>query len=96
MGGYVAQAPRPPTGCNSCGACTTTRQALPSPRQVPALLNLVEPDRVLFGSDYCWTPPALADAHIAAVDAAESPAEGVTWRSLTTANAKRLFPGGSR
>lgn len=66
------------------------------PRQVPALLNLAEPERVLFGSDYCWTPPALADAHIAAVDAAESPAEGVTWRSLTTANAKRLFPGGSR
>lgn len=27
------------------------------PRQVPALLKLVDPDRVLFGSDYCWTPP---------------------------------------
>ncbi|MFH8496757.1 amidohydrolase family protein [Streptomyces coeruleorubidus] len=66
------------------------------PRQVPALLNLVEPDRVLFGSDYCWTPPALADAHIAAIDAAESPVGGATWRSLTTVNAERLFPGRSR
>ncbi|WP_033318183.1 amidohydrolase family protein [Streptomyces yerevanensis] len=66
------------------------------PRQVPALLKLVDPDRVLFGSDYCWTPPPLADAHIAAIDAAESPAEGTTWRSLTTANAKRLFPGAAR
>lgn len=62
------------------------------PRQVPALLKLVDPDRVLFGSDYCWTPPPLADAHIAAIDASESPAEGTTWRSLTTANAQRLFP----
>ncbi|MER6785105.1 amidohydrolase family protein [Streptomyces sp. NPDC000658] len=62
------------------------------PRQAPALLKLVDPDRVLFGSDYCWTPAPLADAHIAAIDTAEPPAEGATWRSLTTANAQRLFP----
>ncbi|WP_326660112.1 amidohydrolase family protein [Streptomyces canus] len=66
------------------------------PRQVPALLKLVDPDRVLFGSDYCWTPPPLADAHIAAIDAAESPVDGTTWRSLTTANAQRLFPATAR
>ncbi|MFJ9097351.1 amidohydrolase family protein [Streptomyces sp. NPDC102405] len=66
------------------------------PRQAPTLLQLVDPDRVLFGSDYCWTPPALADAHIAAIDAAESPVDGTTWRSLTTANAQRLFPGTTR
>jgi 6-methylsalicylate decarboxylase len=66
------------------------------PRQVPALLGLVDPDRMLFGSDYCWTPPPLADAHIAAIDAAESPVDGTTWRSLTTANAQRLFPGTAR
>ncbi|MFD9441129.1 amidohydrolase family protein [Streptomyces sp. NPDC060006] len=62
------------------------------PRQAPALLKLVDPDRVLFGSDYCWTPAPLADAHIAAIDAAEPPTQDTTWRSLTTANAKRLFP----
>ncbi|WP_284434804.1 amidohydrolase family protein [Streptomyces sp. TUS-ST3] len=66
------------------------------PPQVPALLQLVDPDRVLFGSDYCWTPPPLADAHIAAIDAAEPPAQDTTWRSLTTANAKRLFPPTAR
>lgn len=66
------------------------------PRQIPALLELVDPDRLLFGSDYCWTPPPLADAHIAAIDAAESPVDGTTWRSLTTANAQRLFPGKHR
>ncbi|MBV1942682.1 amidohydrolase [Streptomyces sp. BV286] len=66
------------------------------PRQVPALLKLVDPDRLLFGSDYCWTPAPLADAHLAAIDSAESPAKGTTWRSLTTANAKRLFPESAR
>ncbi|WP_406163482.1 amidohydrolase [Streptomyces sp. NBC_00882] len=66
------------------------------PRQVPALLKLVDPDRVLFGSDYCWTPPPLADAHIAAIDTAESPVHGTTWRSLTRANAQRLFPATAR
>ena len=62
------------------------------PRHVPALLGLVDPDRLLFGSDYCWTPPLVANSHIAAVDAARSPVEGLTWRSLTMANARRLFP----
>ena len=62
------------------------------PRQIPALLGLVEPDRLLFGSDYCWTPPAIAGAHIAAIDAAQTPLPGSSWRSLTTANAQRLFP----
>ncbi|MCX4854315.1 amidohydrolase [Streptomyces canus] len=66
------------------------------PRQVPALAKLVDPDRVLFGSDYCWTPSPLADAHIAAIDAAESPVDGTTWRSLTTANAQRLLPATAR
>jgi predicted TIM-barrel fold metal-dependent hydrolase len=61
------------------------------PRQAPALLQLADPGRVLFGSDYCWTPPALADAHIAAIDAAGPPAPGTTWRSLMTANSQRLF-----
>ncbi|MEU5264402.1 amidohydrolase family protein [Amycolatopsis sp. NPDC021455] len=58
------------------------------PRHVPALLRLAAPDRLLFGSDYCWTPPAVADTHIAAIDAAPN----VNWRSLTTASARRLFP----
>ncbi|MFD3310534.1 amidohydrolase family protein [Streptomyces sp. NPDC058694] len=66
------------------------------PRQVPALLKLVDPDRALFGSDYCWTPSPLADAHIAAIDAADSPMDGTTWRSLTSANAKRLLSGTAR
>ena len=78
--------------CSNCAGLYYDLAGTAFPRHVPALLGLVDPDRVLFGSDYCWTPPPVADAHIAAVDAAEPPVEGVTWRSLTTANARRLFP----
>ncbi|GGL66454.1 hypothetical protein GCM10010129_07380 [Streptomyces fumigatiscleroticus] len=62
------------------------------PRQIPALLGLVEPDRLLYGSDYCWTPAPGVDAHIAAVDGAPVPVAGESWQSLTTANARRLLP----
>ncbi|MET9775554.1 amidohydrolase family protein [Streptomyces sp. NPDC006367] len=62
------------------------------PRQVPALLSLVDPDRLLYGSDYCWTPAHGVDAHVATVDAAPVPAGAGSWRSLTTANAHRLLP----
>ncbi|MFI6466227.1 hypothetical protein [Streptomyces sp. NPDC050528] len=49
------------------------------------------------GDSLALTGPApLADAHIAAIDAAEPPEEGATWRPLTTANALRLFPQASR
>ncbi|MGC9496492.1 amidohydrolase family protein [Streptomyces sp. WG7] len=62
------------------------------PRQVPALLGLVEPDRLLYGSDYCWTPAHAVDAHVASVEAAPVPSGAAGWRDLTTANAHRLLP----
>jgi predicted TIM-barrel fold metal-dependent hydrolase len=62
------------------------------PRQVPALLGLADPERLLYGSDYCWTPAPAAEAHAAAFTDAPAPVEGTTWRSLTTANAHALFP----
>ncbi|WP_416966715.1 amidohydrolase family protein [Streptomyces sp. 4F14] len=61
------------------------------PRQIPALMKLADPQRVLFGSDYCWTPAAATETFTAAFDIAEQP-EGTTWRSLTTTNAHRLLP----
>ncbi|MDX2756957.1 amidohydrolase family protein [Streptomyces europaeiscabiei] len=87
-----AQQPPSPDAVQQLRALYYDMAGTAFPRQVPALLQLVDPDRVLFGSDYCWTPAPLADAHIAAIDAAESPVDGTTWRSLTTANAQRLFP----
>jgi hypothetical protein len=38
-------------------------------------------------------PPVVA-SHLAAVDASRPPVDGATWRTLTTANARQLFPAG--
>ncbi|MYU54752.1 MULTISPECIES: amidohydrolase family protein [Streptomyces] len=63
----------------------------PFPRQIPALDRAFDTGRLLYGSDYCWTPAAAATAQVASVDAAEQPI-GDTWRALTTRNAGRLLP----
>ncbi|MEV6027822.1 amidohydrolase family protein [Streptomyces sp. NPDC052036] len=64
----------------------------PFPHQVPALVRAFGSDRLLYGSDYCWTPAAGAFAQIASVDAAEQP-DDATWRRLTHKNAAKLLPG---
>ncbi|MDH6699382.1 amidohydrolase family protein [Streptomyces griseoviridis] len=65
----------------------------PFPDQVPAVERAFGLDRVLYGSDSCWTPAPGVLAQVASIDAAEAP-EGSTWRALTTRNARRLFSGG--
>ncbi|MEV6118763.1 amidohydrolase family protein [Streptomyces sp. NPDC052109] len=64
----------------------------PFPHQVPALVRAFGSERLLYGSDYCWTPATGAAAQIASVDVAEQPGE-TTWRRLTTGNAAKLLPG---
>ncbi len=63
----------------------------PFPHQIPALAAAFGTERLLYGSDYCWTPEAGTTAQIAAIDSAGPPADG-TWRSLTSRNARRLLP----
>jgi len=63
----------------------------PFPNQVPAFARAFGTERLLYGSDYCWTPPALAQAQISAIDAAPRPSADDTWRTLTTRNAERLL-----
>ncbi|GAA3309889.1 hypothetical protein GCM10020295_75630 [Streptomyces cinereospinus] len=63
----------------------------PFPYQVPALAAAFGTDRLLYGSDYCFTPAPGVAAQVASLDAAVQPGQD-TWRSLTTRNAHRLFP----
>jgi predicted TIM-barrel fold metal-dependent hydrolase len=63
----------------------------PFPYQIPALTAAFGTERLLYGSDYCWTPASGTTIQIDSVDAAPQP-DGDTWRALTTRNAKRLFP----
>ncbi|WP_299541358.1 amidohydrolase family protein [uncultured Streptomyces sp.] len=62
------------------------------PRQLPALLNLAAPDHLLYGSDYCWTPSAAAEAHALSFADAPEPVAGTGWPALTRANAHALLP----
>ncbi|MEW2498553.1 amidohydrolase family protein [Streptomyces nodosus] len=63
----------------------------PFPYQIPVLAGQFGTDRILYGSDYCWTPDVGIDAQIASLRKAEQPAP-YTWRTLTTRNAERLMP----
>jgi predicted TIM-barrel fold metal-dependent hydrolase len=74
----------------------TTRQQLqrfwydlagtPFPAPAKALVDVVGPDQLLYGSDFCWTPAMGAAHQVALLDA-----EPTDWRPLTTANATRLL-----
>ncbi|KAI1329853.1 amidohydrolase [Xylariaceae sp. FL0255] len=35
----------------------------PWPDQIHGLLRIVGPDRLVYGSDYCWSPPSLVKSH---------------------------------
>ncbi len=63
----------------------------PFPHQVPALAAAFGTERLLYGSDYCWTPAPATRAQLSSIDDAPQP-EGGSWRELTTRNAERLFP----
>ncbi|MFJ4872981.1 amidohydrolase family protein [Streptomyces sp. NPDC088757] len=63
----------------------------PFPRQIPAFEAAFGTERLLYGSDYCWTPAEAALAQVGTVDSAAQPSATDTWRDLTTRNAHRLF-----
>ncbi|WP_353947315.1 amidohydrolase family protein [Streptomyces sp. HUAS MG91] len=80
-----------PTAREQLGALWYDMAGTPFPRQIPALDAAFGTDRLLYGSDYCWTPSSAALEQVASVDAAAQPSGTDTWRDLTTRNARRLF-----
>ncbi|MDO4916061.1 MAG: amidohydrolase family protein [Rothia sp. (in: high G+C Gram-positive bacteria)] len=62
----------------------------PFPHQIPALIDVVGSEQLLYGSDSCWTPDAAVRAQVASIDDTAQP-KGTTWRALTSKNAKKLF-----
>ncbi|MEU2681278.1 amidohydrolase family protein [Streptomyces sp. NPDC007107] len=80
-----------PTALEQFGRLWYDMAGTPFPRQIPALDAAFGTDRLLYGSDYCWTPAAAARAQVASVDSAVQPSPTDTWRDLTTRNAHRLF-----
>lgn len=66
----------------------------PFPVQIPTLSSVVSTERIVYGSDYCFTPAAGVDAQVRSLDDAAPPAPGDTWRALTTRNAGVLLNAG--
>ncbi|RDW80297.1 hypothetical protein BP6252_04935 [Coleophoma cylindrospora] len=65
---------------------------LPWPDMIHALLRVVGPERLVYGSDYCWTPPALVKILIEKMDEGA----GEVWtedtiKAVYAGNAKKLF-----
>ncbi len=63
----------------------------PVPRQLPALLSTVGPDRLVYGSDYCFTPIAAVQEQLQSLDAGAANGGLDNWRGTTSGNARRLL-----
>lgn len=63
----------------------------PSKTQITALNSIAKPDRLLYGSDYAWTPREHANQLLHALDTVMAD-EHDDWRAVTTANANALLP----
>ncbi|WP_420037342.1 amidohydrolase family protein [Streptomyces sp. cg28] len=95
LGGADAGATSTPDTVEQLGRLWYDMAGTPFPRQVPALDAAFGTERLLYGSDYCWTPLEAVLAQVASVDTAAQPV-GETWRALTTRNADRLLSHRSR
>lgn len=63
----------------------------PVPRQLPALLSTVGPDRLVYGSDYCFTPIAAVQEQLRSLDAGAADGGLENWRAVTVDNARSLL-----
>ncbi|MGB7235032.1 MAG: amidohydrolase family protein [Rhodococcus sp. (in: high G+C Gram-positive bacteria)] len=63
----------------------------PVPRQLPALLSTVGPDRLVYGSDYCFTPIAAVQEQMRALDSGAARGGFEDWRASTSSNARQLL-----
>ncbi|MGW1100679.1 amidohydrolase family protein [Streptomyces sp. NPDC002455] len=80
-----------PSAVEELGRLWYDMAGTPFPRQIPAFEAAFGTERLVYGSDHCWTPAEGALAQIASVDSAPPPATAGSWRDLTTRNARRLF-----
>ncbi|NYI77687.1 amidohydrolase family protein [Nocardioides panzhihuensis] len=66
----------------------------PMPLQADALISQVGTGRLLYGSDYCWTPPHIVNSQIAALDSAWRADVHGAWRELARDNAAAFHAQG--
>lgn len=70
----------------------------PTATHVGALLTRYGSERLVYGSDFCFTPPIAVDLQLGLLDQVWSELDDIDiehWRALTRANAERLIHGPS-
>ena len=87
---FASGAPSAASVQEQIGALWFDMAGTPFPNQIPALVRAFGQERLVYGSDSCWTPAAAVLAQVASIDSARQPA-GESWRSLTTRNAGVLL-----
>jgi 6-methylsalicylate decarboxylase len=68
----------------------------PIPAQLEALLGLAGKNRLLYGSDFCFTPAPMVAHHIHTLDGWAASQNDWDWRSLTSRNANAVLGSKSR
>lgn len=63
----------------------------PLPIQNPALLATVPMDHIVYGSEYCFTPPSAVATQMAPIDAADTSA--TRWGAILATNAAQFLLG---
>lgn len=89
-----------PNGGAPCGLtardqlqrCWFDLAGTPLPTHLDALLRVVGEDRLLYGSDFCFTPALGVAQHMHTLDSrTASSRDDWDWRALTTRNAEKIF-----
>lgn len=60
------------------------------PEHIDALNSIAKPDKILFGSDYCWTRPEPTRLRLDVIDKLME-TNLADWRDATSKNARKLF-----
>ena len=65
----------------------------PMPTHAESLITRMGSHHLLYGSDYCWTPPTAVAGQVASLDEGWDAQVHGPWRELVAANAATLFSG---
>jgi 6-methylsalicylate decarboxylase len=93
LAGLMGDQPEPLT--DALGRFWFDTAGSPFPALLPALRQHVGAERLLYGSDFCFTPPVGVALQLGALDAAQPPAGWPNWRAGLAANAAALLGSGS-
>jgi predicted TIM-barrel fold metal-dependent hydrolase len=63
----------------------------PFPVQIPALLRHTTPDRLVYGSDFCFTPSIGVLLQMNSISSAGTSPLGTAWLDTLTANGRKLL-----